>query len=63
MYRYTRQDLIRILRISAHQLVAWEKSGLVASADSYTFFDRLGALIRTGPTNTNVNDLYVLLAF
>ena len=41
MYRYTRQDLIRILRISAHQLVAWEKSGLVASADSYTFFDLL----------------------
>jgi len=41
VYRYTRQDLIRILRISAHQLVAWEKSGLVTSADSYTFFDLL----------------------
>ena len=35
----------------------------LADNDSYTFFDRLGALIRTGPTNTNVNDLYVLLAF
>ena len=35
----------------------------LASNDSYTFFDRLGDLIRTGPTNTNVNDLYVLLAF
>ena len=35
----------------------------LADNDSYTFFDRLGTLIRTGPTNTNVNDLYVLLAF
>jgi glycerate 2-kinase len=35
----------------------------LANNDSYTFFDRLGTLIRTGPTNTNVNDLYVLLAF
>ncbi len=30
--------------------------------DSYTFFDRLGDLIRTGPTNTNVNDLLFILA-
>jgi hydroxypyruvate reductase len=29
--------------------------------DSYTFFDRLGDLIRTGPTGTNVNDLLFLL--
>ena len=35
----------------------------LANNDSYVFFDRLGDLIRTGPTNTNVNDLYVLLAF
>lgn len=41
MYRYTRQDLIRILRISTHQLAAWEKSQVVASAESYTFFDLL----------------------
>lgn len=41
MYRYARQDLIRILHISAHQLVAWEKSGLVTAAESYTFFDLL----------------------
>jgi hydroxypyruvate reductase len=31
--------------------------------NSYHFFDRLGDLIRTGPTNTNVNDLYFLFAF
>jgi hydroxypyruvate reductase len=35
----------------------------LANNDSYTFFDRLGDLIRTGPTNTNVNDLYLLFAF
>jgi glycerate 2-kinase len=29
--------------------------------DSYRFFDRLGDLIRTGPTNTNVGDLQVVL--
>ena len=31
--------------------------------DSYHFFDPLGDLVKTGPTNTNVNDLYVLLAW
>ena len=29
--------------------------------DTYTFFDRTGDLIRTGPTNTNVGDLQVVL--
>ena len=29
--------------------------------DSYTFFDKLGGLIRTGPTGTNVNDLLFVL--
>lgn len=30
--------------------------------DSYTFFQSLGDLVMTGPTNTNVNDLYLLIA-
>ena len=34
----------------------------LARNDAYTFFDRLGDLIRTGPTNTNVNDLTFILA-
>jgi hydroxypyruvate reductase len=29
--------------------------------DSHRFFDRLGDLIRTGPTNTNVGDVQVIL--
>jgi glycerate 2-kinase len=35
----------------------------LADNNSYAFFDRLGDLIRTGPTNTNVNDLILLFAF
>ncbi len=31
--------------------------------DSYNFFDPLGDLLRTGPTQTNVNDLSFLFAF
>jgi len=29
--------------------------------DSYHFFERLGDLIKTGPTNTNVNDVQIIL--
>jgi hydroxypyruvate reductase len=29
--------------------------------DAYTFFDRLGDLLKTGPTGTNVMDLYLVL--
>jgi hydroxypyruvate reductase len=34
----------------------------LAGNDSYRFFDRLGDLLKTGPTGTNVNDLVVGLA-
>lgn len=34
----------------------------LARNDAYAFFDRLGDLICTGPTNTNVNDLLFILA-
>jgi hydroxypyruvate reductase len=34
----------------------------LARNDSYHFFDNLGDLVRTGPTNTNVNDLVFILA-
>ena len=32
-------------------------------SDAYTFFDRLGDAIITGPTGTNVRDLRLLLAY
>lgn len=35
---------------------------LLADNDSYTFFDQLNDLIRTGPTGTNVMDVCLLLA-
>ena len=38
-------------------------SAALAANDSYTFFDKANGLIRTGPTQTNVNDLYLLFAF
>ncbi len=41
MYRYNRVDLIRILRLTARQLASWEKAGLIAVAESYSFFDLL----------------------
>ncbi len=41
VYRYSRADLLRILRLTARQLAAWEKAGLVAAAESYCFFDLL----------------------
>ena len=41
MYRYCRADLLRILRITPRQLTNWERAGLVAAADSYSFFDLL----------------------
>jgi len=33
----------------------------LARNDSYTFFEALGGLVKTGPTNTNVCDVQVLL--
>ncbi|MBM4123637.1 MAG: glycerate kinase [Nitrospira sp.] len=44
-----------------------KKAGLsqaeaLARNDSYRFFAKLGGHIKTGPTGTNVNDLYLLMA-
>ncbi len=33
----------------------------LAASDSYHFHDRVGSLLRTGPTNTNVSDVALLL--
>jgi tetratricopeptide (TPR) repeat protein len=37
--RYSRPDVLRILRISSRQLNAWEKVGLIAAAADYGFED------------------------
>ena len=41
VYRYSRAELLRILRLTARQLAAWEKAELVAAVESYSFFDLL----------------------
>jgi tetratricopeptide (TPR) repeat protein len=40
---YSRQDVLRILQISSHQLQGWERAGLFAQQQTYTFQD-LGQL-------------------
>jgi tetratricopeptide (TPR) repeat protein len=39
VYRYSRIDLLRILRLAPRQLQTWEKAGLVTAAEDYSFFD------------------------
>ena len=39
MTRYNRQDVLRILRIHARQLQAWERAGLIVPTDNYGFED------------------------
>jgi tetratricopeptide (TPR) repeat protein len=41
VHRYSRADLLRILRVTARQLASWEKAGLIATAENYSFFDLL----------------------
>jgi len=38
---FERSDLLRILRITARQLSGWQRAGLVAVSDTFSFFDLL----------------------
>jgi tetratricopeptide (TPR) repeat protein len=40
---YSRQDVLRIFQISAHQLLGWERAGLIPQQQAYTF-QELGQL-------------------
>ncbi len=35
--RYCREDVLRILRLPVKQLASWEKAGLIASSENYSF--------------------------
>ena len=35
--RYCREDVLRILRLPVRQLAAWEKAGLIATSQDYSF--------------------------
>lgn len=37
--RYSRQDVLRILRLRARQISAWERAGLIEMGESYSFQD------------------------
>ncbi len=41
MNRFARADVLRILHITAKQLVGWQRAGLVPIADTFSFFDLL----------------------
>lgn len=41
MEKYQREDVLRILRITARQLAGWEKAGLFPVKELYSFFDLL----------------------
>jgi hydroxypyruvate reductase len=47
--------------IARAQAQGLEASRFLANNDSYHFFDRLGDLIKTGPTGTNVADIQIIL--
>ena len=46
----------------ARALALAPAAAVLADNDAYTYFDRLGDLIRTGPTGTNVGDLQVVVS-
>ena len=51
-------DTTTAARATLHGL---KRGGYLEDNNAYAFFDRLGDLIRTGPTSTNVGDLQVIL--
>ena len=48
--------------LAAARLSRRDPADYLARNDAYSFFDPLGALLKTGPTQTNVCDLRVVLA-
>ena len=48
--------------VSRARAISLDPQGALRNNDSYHFFDPLGDLLRTGPTNTNVIDLRIMLA-
>ncbi len=48
--------------VARGRAAGFEAEGVLDANDSWTYFDALGDLLRTGPTGTNVGDIQVLLA-
>jgi glycerate 2-kinase len=47
--------------LSRSRALGLDARSFMAAHDSYSFFDKLGDLVRTGPTLTNVNDIRAIL--
>jgi glycerate 2-kinase len=47
--------------LSRSRALGLDARSFLAAHDSYSFFDKLGDLVRTGPTLTNVNDIRAIL--
>jgi hydroxypyruvate reductase len=47
--------------LSRGRAAGLDARGSLSGHDSYTYFDRIGDLIRTGPTLTNVNDIRAIV--
>ena len=41
MNRFARSDVLRILHVTSRQFSGWQKAGLIATGESFTFFDLL----------------------
>jgi hydroxypyruvate reductase len=48
--------------VSRALLAGLSPAAHLAENDAYPFFERLGDLVKTGPTGTNVMDLHIMLA-
>jgi hydroxypyruvate reductase len=49
------------LTVERAQAMGLNPAGALSDNDAYRFFERLGDLVKTGPTNTNVMDLRIML--
>lgn len=49
--------------VSQGNVLGLDAAAMLEENDSYSFFNALGSLIVTGPTNTNVNDLAFIFAW
>ncbi len=47
--------------VARGRILGLHTSTFLARNDAYRYFDRVGGLLRAGPTGTNVNDLYLMI--
>jgi glycerate-2-kinase len=58
-FSMTEQSVVDGETLARAQAQGLDPAAALANNDAYTFFEALDDLIVTGPTNTNVNDLWL----